>query len=215
MNTLQVRAFVRQIIAEAKEKTKQPKKDVKKPLKKEEKLPKSSGKLVDLKRELAALKQMKDELQTAKFAEKTASTEVEFADLQKFAAELDKIKQGGVALEQKIDARLSELEGIIASEKNKIKEMIGLAPKQNQEKIVDEGNEEEKLEESNNGFGDGGPGFYINDKEHNDPKNFDKWQEKFLAVAKKRRDDRIAATKANLPTSDDLPFGGKKSKLKK
>lgn len=140
MNNFQIRAFVRQIIAEAKSKKddKKPvKKDDKKTMKKEEKLPKSSGKLIDLKRELAALKQMKDELQAAKFAEKTASTEVEFADLQKFAAELDKIKQGGVALEQSIDTRISELEGIIADEKNKIKEMIGLAPKQDQEKIED------------------------------------------------------------------------------
>jgi hypothetical protein len=53
---------------------------------------KSSGKLMDLKRNLKALEQMKLELSTAKFAERTASTEIEFADLSRFAKELDLIK---------------------------------------------------------------------------------------------------------------------------
>ena len=132
MNNSALRLFVRSIIAEAKEtKDKEPKQ-------KEAGLPKSSGKLVDLKKELAALKQMKDELQAAKFAEKTASTEVEFANLAKFAKELDKIKAGGVALEQSIDAQITALEDKISAEKNKIKEMMGLVPEAGQEKMVDE-----------------------------------------------------------------------------
>ena len=136
MNSSALRLFVRSILAEAKEKETKPK---------EAGLPKSSGKLVDLKKELTALKQMRDELQAAKFAEKTASTEVEFANLSKFAAELDKIKAGGVALEGKIEAKIKELEEKIESEKNKIREMIGIAPKKGQEKMVDES---EELEES-------------------------------------------------------------------
>lgn len=129
MNQSTIRAFVRQMITEAKKEVK---------MKKEEKLPKSSGKLMDLKKELAALKQMKDELQTAKFAEKTAETEVEFANLQKFAKELDKLKSGGIALESSIDTKISEIEDRIGAEKNKIKEMIGLVPEAGQEKMVDE-----------------------------------------------------------------------------
>lgn len=118
-----LRLFIRNIINEVKE----------------DKLPKSSGKLIDLKKELEALKKMKEELQAAKFAEKTAETEVEFANLQKFAKELDKIKAGGVALEQSIDNKIKEIEAKIDAEKNKIREMIGMIPKKGKEKIVDEG----------------------------------------------------------------------------
>jgi hypothetical protein len=121
--------FVRSLITEAKDKE---------PKKKEAGLPKSSGKLIDLKKELSALKTMKDELMAAKFAEKTASTEVEFANLAKFAKELDKIKAGGVALEASIDEQIKALEDKISAEKNKIKEMMGLVPEGGQEKIVDE-----------------------------------------------------------------------------
>jgi hypothetical protein len=124
--------FVRSLINEAKEK-----KD-KEPKKKEAGLPKSSGKLVDLKKELAALKQYKDELMVAKFAEKTAETEVEFADLAKFAKELDALKAKGVKLEQDIDTKITELEAKISDAKNKIKEMMGLTPAAGQEKMVDE-----------------------------------------------------------------------------
>ena len=135
MNQFALRMFVRSILAEAKDKKKEPKKTIKK----EEKAPKSSGKLVDLKKELAALKQYKDELAAAKFAEKAASTEVEFADLKKFATELDKIKAGGVKLEQSIDEKIKELETKISDEKNKIKEMMGLtSEKKGKEEIVDE-----------------------------------------------------------------------------
>jgi hypothetical protein len=66
MNNTQIRAFVRQLIAEAKDAKKTKKEEPKKTMKKEEKAPKSDGKLVDLKKELAALKQYKDELQVAK-----------------------------------------------------------------------------------------------------------------------------------------------------
>jgi hypothetical protein len=125
MNNSALRLFVRSIISEAKEKKadKEPKKSVKK----EEKLPKSSGKLMDLKKELAALEDYRDEIQVAKFAEKTASTEVEFAYLAKFDKELDSIIERGVALENEIEAKIAEIKEKISSEKNKIKEMIGLS----------------------------------------------------------------------------------------
>ena len=55
METPALRLFIRNVIKEAKEKQKQ-----KKPIKKESSLPKSSGKLIDLKKELAALKTMKE-----------------------------------------------------------------------------------------------------------------------------------------------------------
>ena len=129
MNQFALRMFVRSLINEAKDKE---------PKKKEAGLPKNSGKLVDLKKELAALKQYKDELMAAKFAEKTAETEVEFADLAKFAKELDALKAKGVKLEQDIDARIEELETKVSDAKNKIKEMMGLVPEAGQEKMMDE-----------------------------------------------------------------------------
>jgi hypothetical protein len=136
MNNSALRLFVRSIIAEAKEtKDKEPKKSIKK----EEKAPKSSGKLVDLKKELAALEQYKDELQAAKFAEKTASTEVEFADLAHFAKELAALKERGVELEKEVDDKIAELKTKISDEKNKIKEMMGLTPeKKDAKKMMDE-----------------------------------------------------------------------------
>jgi hypothetical protein len=133
MNQSAIRLFVRSLITEAKEE-------------KAAKLPKSSGKLMDLKKELAALEQMKEEIQTAKFAEKTASTEVEFANLSKFAKELDKIKAGGVALEASIDAKIEELKDKIETQKNKIKEMIGMTPAPGQEKMVDEKKEKPAMD---------------------------------------------------------------------
>jgi len=137
MNNSALRLFVRSIIAEAKENKE--KKEPKKSIKKEEKAPKSDGKLVDLKKELAALEQYKDELQAAKFAEKTASTEVEFADLAHFAKELTALKERGVALEKEVDDKIAELKTRISDEKNKIKEMMGLTPeKKGKDKMVDE-----------------------------------------------------------------------------
>jgi chromosome segregation ATPase len=143
MNNTQIRAFVRQLIAEAKDKKAESKKSVKT----EEKAPKSSGKLVDLKKELAALKQYKDELMAAKFAEKTASTEVEFADLAKFAKELDALKEKGIKLETEIDNKIAELETKISEAKNKIKEMMGLVPATTSKKPANKIMSEKKKEE--------------------------------------------------------------------
>jgi len=138
MNQSALRLFVRSIITEAKE--------AKKSEKKETKLPKSSGKLMDLKKELAALEQYRDEIQVAKFAEKTAETEVEFADLAKFKKELDAIKEKGVKLESDLEAKIEEIKAKIDVQKNKIKEMIGMTPKAGQ-KIMEDEDEPENQEE--------------------------------------------------------------------
>jgi hypothetical protein len=142
MNQSALRLFVRSIITEAKE--------AKETKKAETKLPKSSGKLMDLKKELAALEQYRDEIQVAKFAEKTAETEVEFADLAKFKKELDAIKEKGVKLESDLEAKIEEIKAKIDVQKNKIKEMIGMVPKGNQKKIEDVKDPEEDEDKPEN-----------------------------------------------------------------
>lgn len=126
--------LVAKLIVEAVQKAKEEKKA------KENKLPKSSGKLLDLKKNLAALEQMKIELSAAKFAEKTATTKVEFTDLARFAKELDLIKSKGVALEQKIDNQITLLKNKISSSIGKVKEMIGLQNEPGQEDLQDNQN---------------------------------------------------------------------------
>ena len=123
MNDLQLRAFVRQLIAEAKAK-KTEKKDDKKPAKKAEKKDdkkepktvKSSGKLMDLKKEVAYLKEMSSQIQATGLTEADQVTEVEFSNLQKFVSELAKVKEASAALKAKLD------EEIVATEA-KIKEI--------------------------------------------------------------------------------------------
>jgi len=138
MNDFQIRAFVRQLIAEAKAKKaekkddkKVAKKDDKKPAKKDDKkepkLPKSSGKLMDLKKEVAYLKEMSAQLQSTGLTESDGQVaEVEFSNLQKFVSELAKIKEAGAVLKTKLDEEITATEAKITAEKNKIKEMIGL-----------------------------------------------------------------------------------------
>jgi hypothetical protein len=164
MNQSALRLFVRSIISEAKEV-----KDTKKAEKKDTKLPKSSGKLMDLKKELAALEQYRDEIQLAKFAEKTAETEIEFADLYKFKKELDAIKEKGIKLESDLEAKIEEIKAKIGAEKGKIKEMIGLTTeKKSKDKMVDE-----KLKPSM------GAGAYVKDFEKSKAPQFkDKPKEK-------------------------------------
>ena len=138
MNNFQIRAFVRQILAEAKAK----KEKKAEPKKKEDKLPKSSGKLMDLKKEIAYLREMSEQLQATGLTEGEQVTEVEFANLQKFVNELAKVKQAGAALKTKLDEEITSIEEKIKSEKDKIKEMIGLVS-ENPSTVVDETKEEE------------------------------------------------------------------------
>ena len=133
MNDFQIRAFVRQLIAEAKAK-KAEKKDDKKPAKKadkkddkkEPKTVKSSGKLMDLKKEVAYLKEMSAQIQATGLTEAEEVTEVEFANLQKFVSELAKVKAASADLKKKLDEEIMATEMKIKAEKDKIKEMIGL-----------------------------------------------------------------------------------------
>ena len=133
MNDFQIRAFVRQLIAEAKAK-KAEKKDDKKPAKKadkkddkkEPKTVKSSGKLMDLKKEVAYLKEMSAQIQATGLTEAEEVTEVEFSNLQKFVSELSKVKAASADLKKKLDEEIMATEMKIKAEKDKIKEMIGL-----------------------------------------------------------------------------------------
>ena len=137
MNDLQIRAFVRQLIAEAKAKKaekkadkkddkKSAKKAEKKDDKKEPKTVKSSGKLMDLKKEVAYLKEMSSQIQATGLTEADQVTEVEFSNLQKFVSELAKVKEASAALKAKLDEEIVATEAKIKAEKDKIKEMIGL-----------------------------------------------------------------------------------------
>ena len=116
MNLNEVRSVIRQAIAEAMEKGG---------------LPKSGGKLVHLKKELQGLKKMKEALGQYQIAEggEESSFVAEYAHMQKFVNELEKIKTAHSKLAEMLDTQISEVEGKVASETEKIKEMMGLIEK--------------------------------------------------------------------------------------
>ena len=116
MNITEVRNVVRQAIAEAME----------------EKggLPKSGGKLVHLKKELEGLKKMKESLGEYTINEGgDGSFVAEYAHMQKFVNELEKIKGLHAKLAEMLDGQISEVEGRVSSETQKVKEMMGLIEK--------------------------------------------------------------------------------------
>lgn len=120
MNLNEVRSVIRQSIAEAMEKG----------------LPKSGGKLVHLKKELQGLKKMKEALgqyQIAEGGDESSSFVAEYAHMQKFVNELEKIKAAHSKLAEMLDGQISEVEGKVASETEKIKEMMGLIEKAKKE----------------------------------------------------------------------------------
>jgi flagellar biosynthesis chaperone FliJ len=128
MNITEVRNVIRQVVAEAMEKGG---------------LPKSGGKLVHLKKELAGLKKMKESLGSYTINEGGDGQFVaEYAHMQKFVTELEKIKAAHAKLSEMLDNQISEVEGKVASETEKVKEMMGLiekakAPKEKKEKKAD------------------------------------------------------------------------------
>ena len=126
MNITEVRNVIKQAIAEAMEKGG---------------LPKSGGKLVHLKKELASLKNMRESLGQLQIAEGGEQSFVaEYAHMQKFVNELEKIKAAHAKLAEMLDNQISEVEGKVTSETEKIKEMVGLiekAPKAKKEKKAD------------------------------------------------------------------------------
>jgi hypothetical protein len=120
MNITEVRNVIKQAIAEAMEKGG---------------LPKSGGKLVHLKKELASLKNMKESLGQLQIAEGGEQQFVaEYAHMQKFVTELEKIKTAHAKLAEMLDKQISEVEGKVSSETEKIKEMVGLIEKAPKEK---------------------------------------------------------------------------------
>ena len=131
MKLSEVREVIRQAIAEAKEE-------------KGGGLPKSGGKLVHLKKELDGLKKMKESLGSLQIAEggEAQPFVAEYAHMQKFVNELEKIKMAHAKLAEMLDSQISEVEGKVSSETNKIKELMGLiekAPKEKKEKKADTG----------------------------------------------------------------------------
>jgi len=115
MNITEVRNVIKQVIAEAMEKGG---------------LPKSGGKLVHLKKELASLKNMKESLGQYTIAEGSDQQFVaEYAHMQKFVTELEKIKAAHAKLAEMLDKQITEVEGKVSSETEKIKEMVGLIEK--------------------------------------------------------------------------------------
>jgi TolA-binding protein len=142
MNITEVRNVVRQAIAEAMEKGG---------------LPKSGGKLVHLKKEMEGLKKMREALgqyQIAEGGDSSAPTFVaEYAHMQKFVNELEKIKSAHAKLAEMLDGQITEVDGKIKSETEKIKEMMGLIekakkePKEKKEKKTAHEKGESKAEE--------------------------------------------------------------------
>jgi hypothetical protein len=117
MKLSEVREVIRQAIAEAKEE-------------KGNGLPKSGGKLVHLKKELDGLKKMKESLGSLQIAEGSEQQFVaEYAHMQKFVTELEKIKMAHAKLAEMLDKQISEVETKVSSETEKVKEMMGLIEK--------------------------------------------------------------------------------------
>jgi hypothetical protein len=139
MKLSEVREVIRQAIAEAKEE-------------KGNGLPKSGGKLVHLKKELDGLKKMKESLGSLQIAEGSDQQFVaEYAHMQKFVTELEKIKMAHAKLAEMLDKQISEVETKVSSETEKVKEMMGLiekakAPKEKKEKKADKGDSKSKHE---------------------------------------------------------------------
>lgn len=119
MNINEVREVIRQVIAE---------------VKKEGGLPKSGGKLVHLKKEMEGLKKMKESLGQLQIAEGGDQQFVaEYAHMQKFVNELEKIKAAHAKLSEMLDNQITEVDGKIKSETEKVKEMMGLIEKAKKE----------------------------------------------------------------------------------
>jgi len=130
MNITEVRNVIRQVIAEAKI---------------EGGLKKSNGTLMELKKELKSLEGMREALGQYQIAEGDESTPgfvAEYAHMQKFINELNKIKEAHARLAEMLDNQISQVKGKVMTETQKIKEMMGLiekakAPKEKKEKKAD------------------------------------------------------------------------------
>jgi hypothetical protein len=127
MNITEVRDIIRQVIKEAKEGG----------------LQKSPNKLVHLKKEMDSLKKMKESLGSFQIAEGGEQSFVaEYAHMQKYVNEYNKLKDAHAKLAEMLDGQITEVDTRIKSETEKIKEMMGLiekakAPKEKKEKKAD------------------------------------------------------------------------------
>lgn len=149
MNKINIRNLIRQVILEVKDEKTQ---------KKENSLPKSGGKLVELKKELEGLRRMKESISQFSINENSSEPiTVEYAHMQKFVNEINKIKEAHSKLSEMLDNQINEVESRMASETQKIKEMIGLAvpkeekkapSKKSEKKVATPSNKEEKKDES-------------------------------------------------------------------
>ena len=117
MNITEVRDIIRQVIAEAKEEKANGGK-------------KSTGKLVDLKKEMEGLKRMKESLGQLQIAEGGDQQFVaEYAHMQKFVTEYTKLKEAHAKLSEMLANQISEVEDKLVTETNKVKELMGLIEK--------------------------------------------------------------------------------------
>jgi hypothetical protein len=91
---------------------------------------KSGGKLVHLKKEMEGLKRMKESLGQLQIAEGSDQQFVaEYAHMQKFVTEYNKIKEAHARLSEMLDNQIGEVDNKIKTETEKIKEMMGLIEK--------------------------------------------------------------------------------------
>jgi hypothetical protein len=127
MNINEVRSIIRQTIAEAIEEKKG-----------KSTAEKSGGKLVHLKKEMEGLKRMKESLGQLQISEGGDQQFVaEYAHMQKFVTEYNKIKDAHARLSEMLDNQIGEVDNKIKTETEKIKELMGLidkAPKKSAEK---------------------------------------------------------------------------------
>ena len=115
MNITEVRNVIRQVIAESMKKGT---------------MEKSGGTLVELKRELASLEKMKESLGEYTINEGGDGQFIaEFAHMQRFTNELEKIKEAHARLSEMLENQISDVKGKVTTETQKIKEMMGLIKK--------------------------------------------------------------------------------------
>lgn len=120
MNINEVRNIIRQTIAEAIEEKKQG-----------AKVEKSGNTLVDLKKELKSLKGMQEALGQFNLSEGGDGEFVaEYAHMQKYVNEFNKLKEAHARLSEMIGNQSSLVEQKIEEETRKIKEMMGLIKKE-------------------------------------------------------------------------------------
>ena len=119
MNINEVRSIIRQTIAEAIEEKKG-----------KSTAEKSGGKLVHLKKEMEGLKRMKESLGQLQISEGGDQQFVaEYAHMQKFVTEYNKIKEAHARLSEMLDNQIGDVDNKIKTETEKIKELMGLIDK--------------------------------------------------------------------------------------